>query len=148
VNFLDLVRASEKDIGSGQRIARRYFEVLAASAAAVTPTFTGSVCGADNVRVIHTVTFASTAGAAQTNLYAQLFLQDSVSGFVLAQLGLQFDLAPVAAGVNIKTLSALEFVQMQGEQLVVSGTYSGGAAVNAMTAYVMGWEFPRGSLQR
>jgi hypothetical protein len=147
VNVLDLVRPSQKDIGSGQRIARRYLEIVTVTTAAANLTVNSSTVGNDLVRFIHTICWTTQAGAAQTNLYVQALLQDAFTN-VLNAVNAQFDYAPVAAGINTKTVSGLELVLMQGELLNVQAGFSGGAAANTVTAYLQGWEFPRGNLQR
>ena len=148
MNFLDLVRPSAKDIGSGQRIVRRYVETMTANAASAALTATSTVCPPDTIRIIHTVCFITVAGAAQTNLWCSLVHNEGGGGANITQTGMQFDLAPAAAGTSEKTLTGLEIAVMQSEVLIATANFNGGVAANVMTCYVTGWEFPRGNLQR
>lgn len=147
MNVLDLVRASEKDIGSGSRNVRRYAENFNATTAAAAVTVNGSTCPPDTVRFIHTFYFSVLPGAAQTFQSINAFNQDA-AGNIQGIIGSNQNYTPVAAQSGIFTISALEFVLMQGDILVVSGNFSAGAAANAINAWAMGWEFPRGNLQR
>jgi hypothetical protein len=148
VNFLDLVRPSVKDIGSGQRIVRRFVEVASNSAALATVSVTLGACPVDTVRVIHTMTFNAVAGAAQTNIANQAYHRDQLSGVIISQIGCQFDYAPVVAGTNTKSITGLEIALMQGEAISADFVFNAGVAANAVSLYVIGWEFPRGNLQR
>jgi hypothetical protein len=147
VNVLDLIKASAKDFGSGQRIARRYLERLTLSSAAVNLSINSSTLGADTVRFIHTVSFNAGPGAGQSFLFAQANLQDP-STFVLSAIQFMANVTPVAAQIIIGSVTSLELVQMQGEVINVQAQFSAGGVANSFTADLIGWEFPRGNLQR
>jgi trimethylamine:corrinoid methyltransferase-like protein len=147
VNVLDLVRPSSKDLGSGQRVARRYLEILTGTQAVANVTLNSSVVGADLVRIVHTLTFTTTPGAAQTLNYWQALLQDA-STTVIAVVAGQPNFAHAAAALETLTVSGLELVMMQGDLLNLQANFNAGAAGNTASLHIQGWEFPRGNLQR
>ena len=148
MNVLDLVRASAKDVGSGQRIARRYLERVQLSAALANLSVNSSACPSDTVRFIHTISVSINSGAAQTFNYFQALLQDVASAQLLSSINTQATYRPVAAETLLFNIPGLEYVVMAGELVNVQANFTGGAAANQVTADLIGWEFPRGNLQR
>lgn len=142
-------RASAKDLASGSSTwLRRYFRTVAipaAAAASISAQDTDFV-GADVVRWISQVVVFWQPGAAITSRSCVLWSSDAggtIQG-VLAGLDAR---TPVAAANDRDTIQTA-FPMFEGDVLNAAAEFSGGAAANQFTAYVTGWEFPRGTLQR
>jgi hypothetical protein len=148
VNVLDLVKPSQKDLGSGQRIARRYVERVLLNSAAANLSINSTQVSPDQVRFIHTISISINTGAAQTFNYAQAILQDGPSSQVYGAINFQANYRPVAAETLLFAMSGLELVVMAAELVNVQANFTGGAAANQIACDLFGWEFPRGNLQR
>jgi hypothetical protein len=145
-----LYRSSEKDIASGGVVVRRFLEILGIgnTAAAVTITVVGSIAPPDTVRLIQTVLFVWAPGAAQFPVRAELQITDPTTATQLAVVGSSPLYLPAAATFTDLTLTGVQLIQMQGEQLQVIGVFNAGVALNQIVCYISGLEFPRGQLRR
>jgi len=143
-------RPSPKDIASGGSTwLKRYireFAISASAAASITAQDTDFV-GPDTVRLIEQVTLFWQPGAAQTSRSCVVWSSD-VGGVLQGVLvGNNPDNALVAGAPDRHTQQT-NFYMFQGDVLNAAATFSAGANANAFSVYLVGWEFPRGSLQR
>lgn len=141
-------RPSVKDLAASSSNVRRFTTTITASASATTVQGNDSGnCPPDIVRYIHTVDFGFAPGAAQFALYAQLLLLDPATNFTIARVSVTPGTF-TAAQASSQSIAGLELTQMQGELLQLTSAFNAGANANAISCFVQGWEFPRGTLQR
>lgn len=144
-----LYRSSEKDLASGDAFVRRYFRQFAitpAAAASVTVVDT-DVCPADTVRFITNVGIRWTPGAAQFPTNANLLWSDGAGGAFAGVVNMS-PLNQVVAQVQDQHIGGLGILMMQGDVMTLTCLFNAGAAANSGSAFVMGVEFPRGTLRR
>jgi hypothetical protein len=147
VGILDrLYMPTTKDVQSGQTNVRRFFKVLSIAQVSATPLLVDSeLCPADLARLIRSVVFSWAPGAAQTAVLASLVIQNAGTGIQSVSTQPKFNAAATNAA---ETVSGLELIWLQGENLQLSGVFSAGANSNTVTVAIAGWEFPRASIQR
>lgn len=150
MSILDrLYKSNPKDIASGgSSLIRRFSRFATQAGASVGPVINDAeVLSPDLVREIQFVTFEWTPGAAQLSLAAlfQIIDTGSIPGF-----GSVGGTAPVgypAASVSWLTIPCRLYM-FPGEKILCSSLFNAGGAVNSISVYWGGWEFPRGSFAR
>lgn len=144
-------RPSQKDvITGGNTWLRRYFGIIsiAAANANLQEEDSTGIVPADTVRLIRQVMFFWTPGAAQVARSAVLWSADANAAIQGVVAGSNIVGAGGTAIRHRMTHSGLEFPIYATERLWLAAEFDAGANVNSIEAYITGWEFPRGSLQR
>jgi hypothetical protein len=141
---------SAKDLATGGLNIQRYFRTISVvpAAAATVSIIDTDICPNDVVRLIDSLTFSWTPGAAQTPVNGALLLRESSSGNALTVVGSTPLYAVPAAVQSQITVAGLQLMFMQGDVAEINGTFNAGVANNAFTIQLRGWQFPRGAIQR
>jgi len=143
-------RPSAKDVASGSSTwLKRYFRTLT-----VGPTASASLSAqdtdfvaADTVRWLDQVVLFWQPGAAQNPRSTVIWSSDAGGTIQGVVAGYNVH-NPITAAQPFRHTLQLSFPMFAGEVLNFAATFDAGGAANTFNAYITGWEFPRGSLQR